>query len=96
MNTVHASVPHPHFDNTQMHNRQEVKRAQMHEEHNEKRIEYYKAKNVDWQEHRLEVKQDRMMRDIKEINQYLNLKQHIEYNNYRYGITLGNYLDVYV
>jgi len=96
MRIAPPSIQHPHFDNRQMHNREEVKREKLHRKHNEKIDEYEGAKNADWHKAKLEAECVKMIRDVREINQYLNLKQHIEYANYRYGFTLGNYLDVYV
>jgi len=79
-----------------MHNRQEVKRDHIQNEHSVKVHEYHHQKNNSWHaEHKL-MTHHHEYQDYLAINQYLNLKQHIEYGQYRYSITLGNNLDVYV
>ena len=93
---IPIAVPHPHFDNTMMHNRQEVKRDAMQNVHNSKVHDYQKIQNDNWHAKRRSITNYHEYQDYLAINQYLNLKQHIEYGNYKYSITLGNNLDVYV
>jgi hypothetical protein len=93
---IPISYPIPHFDNTLMHNRQEVKRDHIQNEHNNKVHHYQNAVNVDWHKNHTRMIHHKEYQDYLAINQYLNLKKHIEYGEYRYSITLGNNLDVYV
>lgn len=93
---IPISIPHPHFDNSKMHVRQEVKRDHIQDEHNNKIQEYHEAKHTDWLKNRILIHELHEYQDYLAINQYLNLKRHIEYGNYRYSITLGNNLDVFV
>ena len=93
---IPISVPHPHFDNSLMHNRQEVKRDQIQDKHNVAVHKYQHSQNNAWHANRRSMTHFHEYQDYLAINQYLNLKQHVEYGNYRYSITLGNNLDVYV
>jgi len=93
---IPISVPHPHFDNSLMHNRQEVKRDQIQDKHNVAVHQYQRSQNNAWHANRRSMTHLHEYQDYLAINQYLNLKQHVEYGNYRYSITLGNNLDVYV
>jgi hypothetical protein len=93
---IPISIPHPHFDNSKMHVRQEIKRDHIQDQHNQKVHEYYRTKNQDWHKKRVLMHELHEYQDYLAINQYLNLKKHLEYGNYRYSITLGNNLDVFV
>jgi len=79
-----------------MHNRQQVKRDDIQNAHNSKIHDYQKIQNDNWHAKRRSMTSYHEYQDYLAINQYLNLKQHVEYGNYRYSVTLGNNLDVYI
>ena len=93
---IPISYPHMHFDSATMHNRKEIKREHLHRLYQEKISDFYRVKKDDFDTKKTDLKVWNLKKDIEEINNYLNLKNHIEYGLYRYSISLGTNLDVYV
>ena len=89
-------IQHPILDNIQMLNRREEKRAELSHEFQLKLDEYYRVKLKDYYEAKFNLEKYNLAKDIEEINQYMSLKKNLEYYEYRYGIYLGNNLDVFV
>jgi hypothetical protein len=89
-------IQHPILDNIQIHNRREEKRAELSHEFQLKLDEYYRVKLKDYYEAKFNLEKYNLAKDIEEINQYMSLKKNLEYYEYRYGIYLGNNLDVFV
>jgi len=93
---VLPGIQHPILDNIQIHNRREEKRAELSHEFQLKLDEYYRVKLKDYYEAKFNLEKYNLAKDIEEINQYMSLKKNLEYYEYRYGIYLGNNLDVFV
>ena len=93
---VLPGIQHPILDNIQIHNRREEKRAELSHEFQLKLDEYYRVKIKDYYEAKFNLEKYNLAKDIEEINQYMSLKKNLEYYEYRYGIYLGNNLDVFV
>lgn len=93
---VLPGIQHPVLDNIQIHNRREEKRAELSHEFQLKLDEYYRVKLKDYYEAKFNLEKYNLAKDIEEINQYMSLKKNLEYYEYRYGIYLGNNLDVFV
>ena len=89
-------IQHPILDNIQIHNRREEKRAELSHKFQLKLDEYYRVKLKDYYEAKFNLEKYNLAKDIEEINQYMSLKKNLEYYEYRYGIYLGNNLDVFV
>ena len=93
---VLPGIQHPILDNIQIHNRREEKRAELSHKFQLKLDEYYRVKLKDYYEAKFNLEKYNLAKDIEEINQYMSLKKNLEYYEYRYGIYLGNNLDVFV
>lgn len=90
------SYPHFRFDNVEMAGRKDIKRARLHREWQENWENHYSVKQEDAVKFKQNLKHFNFIKDIEEIKAYESLKKHIEYNMYRYNISLGRNLDVYV
>jgi len=93
---IPISIPQAHLDTSVLHHRTEVKRHHLQDKHNAEVYTFHKEKYTDWYNNKIRLEHLHEYQDYLAINQYLNLKRHIEYGLFRYSITLGNNLDVYV
>jgi hypothetical protein len=93
---IPISIPPVHLDSSSMHNRKEVKREHLHRIHQEKVEDFFHVKKNDFEVNKSDIRHWNLKKDIEEINNYLSLKKQIEYGLYRYSISLGTNLDVYV
>ena len=89
-------IQHPTLDTVQMHNRREENRAELRREQQVRTDEHYRIKLQDYYDRKTQLEHYNLKKDIEEINQYLSLKRNLEYYEYRYGIYLGNNLDVFI
>lgn len=96
MNIPIIAYPHFRFDNVEMSARKQVKREKLHSEWQENRADYYSIKREDQVKLENKLKDYNHIKDIEAIKAYESLKKQIEYSMYRYNISLGNNLDVYV
>jgi|TARA_R110000868_G_scaffold332683_1_gene593682 hypothetical protein len=91
-----SGIHYPMLDTMQMHNRREEKRAELRHEQQVQTDEHYRIKRQDYYDRKTQLEHYNFKKDIEEINQYLSLKRNLEYYEYRYGIYLGNNLDVFI
>ena len=93
---VLPGIQHPILDTVIIHNKKEDKRTELSHEYQKKIDDHYEAKLYDYYDQKFRLADWNLKKDIEEINQYMSLKKNLEYYEYRYGIYLGNNLDVFV
>ena len=89
-------VKHPMLDTMDQHNRRVDLRLHIKQQDQNRQADFYEVKLQDYQDNRVRLQDYNMRKDIEEINQYLSLKQHVEYYEYRYGLYLGRNVDITV